>query len=127
MIDTKQASNIIDVRSYRGADCDSDHFMLKIKYRPKIAILNKSTGGRNTRFDTEKFKHVSIYKNYQSIIKEHIDVQSAYDQNNIDQKWIFLKQSIHAAAEETIGSAQPKRRNQWFEEEAIMPLNIEMK
>jgi hypothetical protein len=28
-----------------------------------------------------------------------------------------IYQSIHAAAEETIGSAQPKRRNQWFDEE----------
>jgi hypothetical protein len=84
--------------------------MVKIKYRPKIAILIKSTGGRNTRLDTEKFKDVSIYK-------DHIDRQSAYDQNDIDQKWTFSTQSIHAAAEKTIGSAQPKRRNQWFDEE----------
>jgi hypothetical protein len=117
MIDARHTSSIIDVRSYRGANCDSDHFMVKIKYRQKISILNKSTGGRNTRFDTEKFKDVSIYKDYQSTIKDHIDRQSAYDQNDIDQKWTFIKQSIPAAAEETIGSAQPKRRNQWFDEE----------
>jgi hypothetical protein len=116
MIHARHASNIIDVRSYRGADCDSDHFMVKIKYRPKIAILNKSTGGRNTRFDTQKFKYVSIYKDYQSTIKDHITRQSAHDQNDIDQKWTFIKESMHAAAEETIGSAQPKRRNQWFDE-----------
>jgi hypothetical protein len=79
--------------------------------------LNKSTGGRSTRFDTEKFKDVSIYKDYQSTFKDHIDRQSAYNQNDIDQKWTFIKQSIHAAAEETIGSAQRKRRNQWFDED----------
>jgi hypothetical protein len=117
MIDVRHASNMIDVRSYRGADCDSNHIMVKIKYRPKTAILNKSTGGRNTRFGTEKFKDVSIYKDYQSTIKDHIDRQSAYDQNNIDQKWTFIKQNIYAAAEETIGIAQPKRINQWFDEE----------
>jgi hypothetical protein len=114
MIDARHASNIIDFRSYRGADCDSDHFIVKIKYRPKIESLNKSTGGRNSRFDTEKFKDIS--KDYQSTVKDHSDRQSAYDQNDIGQKLTFVRQSIHAAAEETIGSAQPKRRNQWFDE-----------
>jgi hypothetical protein len=68
MINARHASNITDVRIYRGADCDSDYFMAKIKYTPKIAILNKSTGGRNTRFETEKFIDVSIHKDYQSTI-----------------------------------------------------------
>jgi endonuclease/exonuclease/phosphatase family metal-dependent hydrolase len=35
MIDARHASNIIDVRSYRGADCDSDHFIVKIKYKQR--------------------------------------------------------------------------------------------
>jgi hypothetical protein len=65
--------------------------MVKIKYRPKIAILNKSTGGRNTKFETEKFKDVSIYKEYRSTIKDHTDRQSAYDQNDIDQKRTFIR------------------------------------
>jgi hypothetical protein len=98
--------------------------MVKTKYRPKIAIMSKSTGGRSTKFDTEKFKDVSIYKDYQSTIKDHIDRQSAYDQNDIDQKWTFIQQSIHATAEETIGSAQIKRRNQWFDEECNKAIEL---
>jgi hypothetical protein len=46
--DARHPSNIIDVTSYRGADSDSDHFMVKIKYRPKTAIMTKSTGGRTS-------------------------------------------------------------------------------
>jgi len=30
---------------------------------------------------------------------------------------MFIKQGIHAATEETIGIAEPKRRNQWFDED----------
>jgi hypothetical protein len=42
---------------------------------------------------------------------------NVHDQNDIDYKWAFVKQSIHTAAEETIGTARPPRRNQWFDEE----------
>jgi endonuclease/exonuclease/phosphatase family metal-dependent hydrolase len=33
MIDSRHATDILDVKSCRGADCDSDHYMVKIKYR----------------------------------------------------------------------------------------------
>lgn len=36
MIDARHTSVIIDVGSFRGADCDSNHFMVKIKHRLKI-------------------------------------------------------------------------------------------
>jgi hypothetical protein len=36
MIDSRHATDILDVKSCRGADCDSDHYMVKIKYRQRI-------------------------------------------------------------------------------------------
>jgi hypothetical protein len=32
MIDSRHATDILDVKSCRAADCDSDHYMVKIKY-----------------------------------------------------------------------------------------------
>ncbi|PSN58148.1 Craniofacial development protein 2 [Blattella germanica] len=36
MVDKRHSSTIMDVRSYRGADCDSDHFLVRVKFRQKI-------------------------------------------------------------------------------------------
>jgi len=62
MIDARHISDITDVRCYKGTNCDSDHIMVKIKCRSKIEIMNKSPGGRNMKFDTQKFKDGPIFK-----------------------------------------------------------------
>lgn len=33
----RHASDINDIRSQRGAKCDSDHFIFRIKYRPNFS------------------------------------------------------------------------------------------
>jgi len=47
--------------------------------------MNKSPGGRNMKFDTQKFKDGPIFKVCQWTIEEHIDNQNVHDQNDIDQ------------------------------------------
>jgi len=65
MIDARHISDIIDIRRYRGANCDSDPCMVKIKYRSKTEIMNKSPGGRNMKFNSQKFKDGRIFKDCQ--------------------------------------------------------------
>jgi hypothetical protein len=37
LIDQRHCSNLLDVRSYRGANADSDHYLLIVKLRCRIA------------------------------------------------------------------------------------------
>jgi endonuclease/exonuclease/phosphatase family metal-dependent hydrolase len=38
LIDKRQHSNIFDVCSFRGADCDTDHYLVMAKLRERISV-----------------------------------------------------------------------------------------
>jgi hypothetical protein len=42
LIDKRQHSNILDVQSFRGADCDTDHYLLMAKLRERISVSNQA-------------------------------------------------------------------------------------
>jgi hypothetical protein len=51
LVDRRRHSNILDVRSFRAADCDSDHYLVVAKVRDRLAV-NKQ---RFHRFYMERF------------------------------------------------------------------------
>ena len=38
LIDRRRQSSILDVRSFRGADCDTDHYLVVAKVRERLAV-----------------------------------------------------------------------------------------
>ena len=46
LIDRRHGSDVKDIRSSRGADRDSDHFMVRVKYKQRIANIRKGKGVR---------------------------------------------------------------------------------
>jgi len=38
LIDRRWHSSILDVRSFRGADCDTDHYLVVVKVRERLAV-----------------------------------------------------------------------------------------
>jgi len=50
LIDSRWHSSILDVLSFRWADCDTDHYLVVAKVRERLAVINKqhrSLMGRN--------------------------------------------------------------------------------
>jgi len=51
LTDRRWHSSILDVQSFRGADCDTDHFLLVAKIRERLAVSKQVT----QKFDGERF------------------------------------------------------------------------
>jgi hypothetical protein len=45
------------MKSCRGADCDSGHFMVKIKYQQCISDIGKSKVKRCSKFNVDNLKN----------------------------------------------------------------------
>jgi len=51
MIDKISHSNILDVRPFRAADCDTDHYLVVAELRERISVSKRA----RKKFDLERF------------------------------------------------------------------------
>ena len=51
LIDRRWHSSVLDVRSFRGADCDTDHYLVIAKVRVRLAVGKQAA----QRFDRQRF------------------------------------------------------------------------
>jgi hypothetical protein len=43
LIDRRRHSSVLDVRSFRAADCDTDHYLVVAKVRKRLAVSKQTT------------------------------------------------------------------------------------
>jgi hypothetical protein len=66
LIDRRWHSNILDVRSFRGADCDTDHYLVVAKVRGKLVVSKKAAQKFDVaRFNLKKLSEPEVRKQYQ--------------------------------------------------------------
>jgi hypothetical protein len=58
LVDRRRHSNVLDVRSYRAADCDTDHCLVVAKVRERLAV-NKQ---KSNRFHMERLNLKELHE-----------------------------------------------------------------
>lgn len=119
LVDIRHASDVMDVRSLRGADADSDHFLVRMKYRQRISCLQSRKNPRVLRFDCSKLRDLEVREEYSRNVQQHLRIEVAARDNDIEleESWISVKSAIKQAAEKTIGYRRQEQREAWFDDE----------
>ena len=73
VINKRQASRITDVKSCRGPNCDSDHFLVTVTLREILPNALKNQGRRRKRWNIDKLKNEEELNLYQRKINENLE------------------------------------------------------
>jgi hypothetical protein len=98
LIETRTASNILHVRSYWGANCNSDHYLVQIKYRGQITTrINKNNTCRHKdKLQTNRLKHPVVKNELQQKLEE--TRQSPGEENlgkgSTEEEWLEHKKQF---------------------------------
>jgi hypothetical protein len=70
LIDRRRHSSIIDVRSFRGADCDTDRYLVVAEVRERLAVSKRAAQKVDSeRFYVKKLNEGDVKEQYQVTIR----------------------------------------------------------
>ena len=112
MVRRKYRRSLLDVRAYKGADCDSDHFLLICKIRMKLATKRAQTVKREI-VNVEKLHNEEERMQYQIEVQNRFSILEEQDG---ESNWNEMVEVVRGAARDTLGVAERKRSKRWFDE-----------
>jgi hypothetical protein len=121
LIDTGRHSSILHVRSFRGADCDSDHYLVVAKVRERLAVSKRMVKKMDVeRFNLKQLNEEELKEQYQVTIKNKFaDLENLDDNGDINKAWETVRENIRISAKESIRLCESESYKPWFDEECL--------
>ena len=96
---------MLDVRSFRGADCDTDHYLVIAKVWERLAV-GKQAAQRLDRqgFNLSKLNDLEVRKQYQiDITNRFAALENLNEDEDVNRTWENIKENIKTSAKESLG------------------------
>ena len=109
------------MESFRGADCDTDHYLVIAKVRERLAV-GKEAALRfdRQRFNLRKLNEPEVKEQYQNeITNRFAALENLNDDEDVNRTWENIKENIQTSAKESLGLHEFKQNKPWFDEECL--------
>uniref|UniRef100_A0A8D9E7Z9 Craniofacial development protein 2 n=1 Tax=Cacopsylla melanoneura TaxID=428564 RepID=A0A8D9E7Z9_9HEMI len=108
-------NSIKDVRTYRGADCDSDHFMVVARMNIKLKKMNRGNH-KKMNFCVSNFNDMGTRERYVTAIETRIAQEPTEEvQGSVNENWKDIREAIHEVSRSTLNKRRKKNKC-WFNE-----------
>ena len=109
------------MRSFRGADCDTDHYVVIAKVRKRLAVGKQAAQNFDRqRFNLRKLNEPELREQYQiEVTKRFAALENLNDDEDVNRTWVNIKQNIQTSAKESLGLDEFKQNKPWFDEECL--------
>jgi len=104
---------IEDVRTMRGPNCDSDHFLVKAKIKRKL-IRIPTIDNRQRKWNQNNLTNDTKLKQYRACLGNKLE--EGERQRYIEEELVHIKQTIIEAAKESIQTQNMCTRNEFWDE-----------
>jgi hypothetical protein len=105
LIDKRRHPNILDVLSFRGANCDTDHYLVVAKLRERISVSKRARQNFDLeRFDLKKLDDVEVKEKYQVETSNRFAGLENLDESfDINNAWESIRENIKNSAKDNLG------------------------
>ena len=93
------------MRSFRGADCDTDHYLVIAKVRERLAVGKQAAENFDRqRFNLRKLNEPEVREQYQiDITNRFAALENSDDDEDVNRTWENIKETIQTSAKESLG------------------------
>jgi len=113
LVSARHASSIIDIRNSRGANRDSDHYLVRAKVRERIGRSWKHRAGCGRRkWNSELITHEGKMR-YQASLEKKLEGAKIIESGSLDMNkmWNDVREKITAVGEKVMGTTTIQKRN----------------
>lgn len=116
MKNKRHASCIRKVRTCRGVDADSDHYILFAQFNLRLStkwnMVKKST---REKYNIQRLDMFEVQKRFVKMIQENIQLeQPEKEKQTIDSLWCNLKEAVTNSARDHLGVKKRKNQKNWI-------------
>ena len=114
MIDGPYAASILDVRTLRGANNDSDQFLVVAKVRTRLRACQNTGKSVQSRLDVRKLRSQKIAESFSTCLSEFF--HDAPPDTDVNTQWQQISHFLHTAAGEKF-EYRRQQKSTWFVDE----------